>query len=628
MKQRYFLVAVLSILILAATSTLAMAEEDSAHLSGNWEVGVTGVDLEDNPARVNEYGTYRTDKDGINLAPSLNLEYLSNGNLFTIESDINGSDDQKHELEFDGHGFDLKFDYQAFDHWLDHETLEQMGATMRGDIGGSQPSVTTDQTFADVYEANGGATAIGGGSLNYDPAEAVEQELSNEYIITHRELEAETGITLPTLPNVTFHAGIRVEEREGLKQAIGVTKCDSCHVSATGKEINERTEDLTLGATGKFGLLTLEYEFMDRQFTESGDTPIRYYENAGNPSANDQLLYENGDLEFNRTPDSEKTSHHLKARVDLPNNTILSAAYTKANVKSDKGEVANNVEENGYTLADDVLKTEYESFGGKISTRIGALRLSASADTYEIDADGNEVALRDDLTTRDDNDLLSFDLEKEWVTAEKREVTEFGLDAVYRLTKGTTLRLGYDYEEIEREEDEFGETETSTYLIALNSRLSKQLSGRISYQYQDIDDPFHGEDATGIAQGIGETSDLYPGTAWLDVIDYVGIDNNSANTVWYWNSVYPNRTLDATNQPDEVQEAKITTTWAPTPNTALTAFARYRNEENSEVSYDQSTFVPGFSFYYAPNGKMNLTMAYTFSKQETENQMCVGWYHG
>ncbi|OEU72722.1 MAG: hypothetical protein BA864_07810 [Desulfuromonadales bacterium C00003093] len=61
---------------------------------------------------------------------------------------------------------------------------------------------------------------------------------------------------------------------------------------------------------------------------------------------------------------------------------------------------------------------------------------------------------------------------------------------------------------------------------------------------------------------------------------------------------------------------------------AATLFARVRIEENDAVKYQQETYVPGVSFYYAPNSKMNLTMAYTFNKQETENQMCVGWYHG
>jgi hypothetical protein len=61
---------------------------------------------------------------------------------------------------------------------------------------------------------------------------------------------------------------------------------------------------------------------------------------------------------------------------------------------------------------------------------------------------------------------------------------------------------------------------------------------------------------------------------------------------------------------------------------ALSAYFRYRYEENDHVKYEEKTYVPGISFWYAPNEKVNLVMAYNFNKQETENQMCVGWYHG
>jgi hypothetical protein len=97
---------------------------------------------------------------------------------------------------------------------------------------------------------------------------------------------------------------------------------------------------------------------------------------------------------------------------------------------------------------------------------------------------------------------------------------------------------------------------------------------------------------------------------------------------WYWTDVYPNRQLASTNLADKVHEAKLSTTWSPSTGMAATLFARVRIEENDDVSYEQQTYVPGVSLYYAPNGKLNLTMAYTFNKQETENQMCVGWYHG
>jgi len=187
--------------------------------------------------------------------------------------------------------------------------------------------------------------------------------------------------------------------------------------------------------------------------------------------------------------------------------------------------------------------------------------------------------------------------------------------------------LDYEYEEIDRDEDELGDTETNTFDIAVNSRFSKELSGRISYKYQDIDEPLRGAN-TGILQSAAYQDPNYPGLAYDDKANYVGDPGNTGTAVFYWNSVYPNRMLETSMDPEDVHEVKFSSTWTPSYNMAATVFGRYRHEKNDPVNYKQDTYVPGVSLYYAPNDKMNLTMAYTFNKMETENQMCVGWYHG
>ncbi len=632
MKQRYYLLlALLSILTFMMTTTLVCAEDI---MKGHVEVGISGMDIDDNPARVNEYiETSDEDHPNVNPAFDLGLDYF--GEDVAADVDINYKGSDSYDMSIGGdikRIFRFDIDHQRMMHWKDHETLEQMGATAREDTGGAQPSVTTDKIFGELAELNPPVTSVGGVTVPYDAAKAYSQELDNDYIVTREETKAETDLALPILPNIVFHAGLRIETREGLEQAVGMSKCDGCHVSAGSKNIDERTEDFTFGATGKFGQFTVEYDYLNRTFDEDGSTPSRFYEAAGNGSATDQLLYGaagdplygSGYSDYNRTPDSEKDTHHLKARYDFSSYTMISGSYTKSNVESNKSDPASDI---SYSLKHDTLKTEFESFGGKLATRIGNWRFSARANTYSIDADSNTVEMRSDLTTRDDNDLLAFDLENDWEPAEERDVDEFGLDVVYRIAQGTTVRLGYEYEQVDREDHELGKTETNTFKIALKSRLNSKLSGRISYQYQDIDNPM--DNATGIAQGMDTaTQDSNSGLWYLNTDDYRNVDNNSS-TVWYWNSVYPNRTLEASNLPDTVHEAKLNTTWSPQANMAATLFARYRYEENEDVGFDhQSTFVPGLSFWYAPSDKVNLTMSYTYSMQESENRMCVGWYHG
>ena len=625
MKQRHlWLLALLSILTLMTTTTLAIAGETMT--SGHVEIGISGMDTDDSPARVNEYVNTRSE-EGFSFAPSLSLESISEGSSFGLEADIMGPSDQQFNLEFDAKRiFRFGLDYQVLEHWKDHETLNQMGATGRDDVGGGQPSVTTPKIMAELAELPTPVTVVGGGSLSYDPREAYEQELSNDYIVTRREFESEVALTLPALPNVTFHAGLRIETRQGMEQAIGVQKCDSCHVSAKGKNIDERTEDFTFGATGKFGIVTVEYDYLNRTFTEDSATPTFSFENATNGTAYN-LLYEDGDFPFARTPDSDKTTHSLKARVDLPNSTSLTASYVNSEIESSKSETQGE-----YILINgDTLKTEYESYGAKLSTRIGNnIRLSLRGNMSEIDAEDNAIyfAARDDEGSAaaafpgDDTDA--------WISAEERETSEIGVDLVYRLARATTLRLGYEYEVIDREEEELGETKTHTLKAAFKTRINKALSGRFSYQYQDIEEPIAGAHV-GIAQGavladgtVAIEDVLGSGLWYFNTADF----STPAEKTWYWNDVYPNRTLESTNQPESVHEAKLNTTWTAGPNMAATLFARVRFEENDRVDYKQTTYIPGVSFWYAPNSKMNMTIAYTFNKQETENRMCVGWYHG
>lgn len=622
-QPQSWLLALLSVLALMTTASMAFAEGNA--LGGHVEVGATGINTKDNAARVNEYVRGRSE-DGISFAPKLSLEgEMGEHSAFELEADANGPRDQKFNLELDAARiFRLGFDYQVMEHWKDHETLDQMGATGRDDTGGSQPSVTTDKIFANLPAG----ASVGGGTLNYDPLQAYTEELSNDYLVTRRELKSEADLVVPSLPNVVFHTGMRIEKRQGLEQAIGVTKCDNCHVSAVGKKIDEVTEDYVFGATGKFGLLTVDYEYLTRTFSESGSTPSRYYEDATNPTAYN-MLYENGDFAFGRTPDSEKDSHALKARIDLPKDASLTASYVKSDIESSKSQTQGE-----YLLLDgSTLKSEYESFGTKLAGKIGKnLRLSLRGGIYDIDVNGNEIyyPARDAANAAAAWPETNTDA---WHSAEARKVKEVGTDLVYRLARGTTLRLGYEFEEVDRDEEELLETDTHTLKASVKTRLNKALSGNLSYQFQKIDDPLPGAHV-GIAQGdplaiqdpLGSGLWYYNTAAMNTPGDQLPAAN--PDNTWYWTDVYPNRQLESTNLPDEVHEAKLSTTWAISANKAATLFARVRQAENDEVEFEQTTYVPGVSLWYAPNGKMNLTMAYTFNKQETENQMCVGWYHG
>ncbi len=636
MKQRhYWLLALLSILILM-TTTLACAESVT---KGHVEIGISGMDIDDNAARVNEY-VETTDEDHPNVNPALNLglEHFDEDVAAEANIDYKGSDSYDMDFSTDiKRIIRFKLDYQSLQHRKDHETLDQMGATARDDLSGAQPNVTTDKIYADLIKATGNdAASIGGanlidpstGALAYDPEEAWEQELDNDYIVTRKELKSAVDLAIPELPNIVFHAGLRIETREGMEQAIGLSKCGGCHVSASGKDIDERTEEYTMGVTGKFGKLTVDYEYLTRDFTEQADNPSRWYITPAPDAAGlvkeSSLLYSTDRFDYAKTPDSEKDSHMLKARVDFSKMTILSGSYVNSDIKSKKTD-----EPGIFELDDKTLKSEYTGYNSKLATAFGPVRLSFRGGYYEIDGPDYSVTYdkRDDPPAFGRPQTHTLSNTDDYESAESREVTEFGVDAVYRLSKATTLRLGYEYEKVKRDEDELGETETNTLKAAVKTRFSKTLSGRISYEYQDIDDPFVAHKATGIAQGDPDYYDSESGLAYLDAAQFQGVDGND-NWVYYWNSVYPSRGFDATNQPDVVHEGKLSATWAPRPNVAATFYMRARYEENDDVHYEQKTIVPGATLWFAPTDKLNLTASYMYNYQDTENRACVGWYHG
>ncbi|SDZ84027.1 Putative outer membrane beta-barrel porin, MtrB/PioB [Desulfuromusa kysingii] len=620
MKLRHiWLLALLSILTLMTTSTMASAEETAT--SGHIEIGISGMDTDDSPARVNEYVNTRSE-EGFSFSPSLSLESISEGSSFGLDVDLMGPRDQEINLEFDASRiFKFGFDHQVLEHWKDHDNLLHLGATLRNDAGGDQPRVTTDATVGQL-----GVDTIAEANERY------AQEMDNDYIVTRRETEAESSLHLPALPNIEFHAGMRIETRQGQEQAITASKCNQCHVQANANEIDERTEDFTFGATGKFGQVTVEYDYLHREFTEDGADPTYNFLSSpgthGGVADADQLLY-SGSQSYKVTPDSKKDMHHLKARVDIDSNSSVTAAYVNAEVESDK-----EGEDGTYSIDTDTLTSEFESFFLKGATKIGGLRLSVRGGTYEVDTSDYTLTYTELIGATnigiDGYDTVTGEVEYE--SSEAREVTEFGIDGVYRLARGTTLRLGYEYEEIDRQEEELNDTKTNSFKVSIKSRFNRKLSGRVSYQYQDISDPLNGAH-TGILQSADYLSSIYPGLATGTTTDFIGDAGNTDNGdgtgfVFYWNSVYPNRMLETSVDPENVHEIKLASTWAPSANMAATIFARVRMEDNDSVKYKQDSYVPGISFYYAPSDKINLTMSYTFNKQDTENRICVGWYHG
>lgn len=665
----------LPVLILCAPPAL-LAEEGHKPFSATMETGGAGLAVSDDISRVNEYSSIRTEP-GINPYGKLDIRVDKGGVELDLNSRYLDSRDQTHGARIDvKRFFKSSFSYDAFQHWLDHDKLQYLDASIpaapvagafdtTGAILGVPTATGTTNLYA--YTANpigpnfapnflvtrrsDGARFVTNVAPSDTATYAVQQlgraslygedmVPNQDFSIVRREWKSNSDFTIPQLPNLTFHFGFREETREGWEQSIGMSKCTSCHITGQSKQISESTRDLTAGVTGKFGLLTMNYTYLNRQFRENGADPVRRYDPAPSPGAalpanyytganspptfDNRMLYDyrDGYLPYDVTPDSNKDSHVVKAKVDLPRDTTVFASYVKATVDSDK------TDDPGYfTLDKKTLESEYDAWSGKVSTTLWKrLTLTLRGKLEKLQDDDvaityTPIAYNDGNAANDifgfpgatASDILMLQTINRHSSA-SRDVATLGLDSVYRLAKRTTLRLSYEFKNEDRDDAFFGTTKTHTVKAALNARPTNTLSARASYTFKAIENPFQ-----------NPTAGLVPFTQSASGYGYL-----VGNGPTYGVEFYDRRTADLTNRPDTVHEGSLSTTWSPSPRFSATAFVRVKNESNdlNKTTWKQETYVPGVSLWYAPSDKVSMTLAYTYLKQTTENSMCQGLYDG
>lgn len=688
---RTWLLGVAACALLAPLPALA---GDGKSYAATMETGAAGINSKDDIKKVNEYSSFRT-SNGVNPYGKIDFDFNRNGVVFEGNSRYFDAVDQDHSASLDlKRVFRTDFSYSVLQHWLDHDQMKYLDAAvpappivagaanplgstatftgpaaapivLTNPVTGATQSITnfvsnattntlspnfvpaflvTNRTTGATFVTN---TAPGAGFSNPNFAfqqigrAAVfgEDLVPNAvFSVKRRELISKSDLTLPMLPNLTFHFKFRNEDRNGLKQSIGMSKCTSCHLTGQSKEIDENTRDITAGVTGKFGLLTLDYSFLNRQFREDATPPIRLYDPALSPGSampanyftggaqafDNRLLYDyrNGPLRYDETPDSNKDSHIAKAKLDLPGNTTVMASYVKSTIDSGKTAEPGTFSFNGANQTK--LKTDYDAYGGKLTTVFGK-RLTVSLRGRAERIRDDDVALSFDtlpLTTTTANTVFGSAPNQFVPTAASLNPTRFstltrdtvtaGMDAVYRLATRTTVRLGYDYKLEDRHLEALGKTTSHTLKASLNTRPTKTLTGRAAVSYKTIDNPYKNHNAA----LTNETTNTFGTTV--------------ASGATYGTQLYDRRTADLTNQPDHVIDGTLATTWSPSSSTAVTAMYHVKREENdlSSSSWRQTTHGPGLTVWYAPSNQVNMTLSYNYLNQSSGTAFCQGWYDG
>jgi hypothetical protein len=659
MRSKAICLLVLLLTPLLVPQTPLAAE---SRLGGQIEAGIYGQDIGKDGSKVDEYSGLSDDT--VTGYGVFDLHGASATTSVDLSADMKGSDGPQVDLKLDVNRI-LRFKgvHSELTHRLSHDRIGYLDAAVTPPpagiaVGGTIIPLNPNSIPAFYDPAS--YDPIAGTVIAYPPAGATPgygslQQIGRASVfgedltpgqvfkIKRTEAKAEADLTLPFLPNVTFHAGVRNEKREGTEQSIGMSKCTSCHVTGGSRNVDENTDEFNAGASGRFGLLTVDYNYKNSEFRENAATPTRVYDPALSPGAaytayvegtnqlstrpfDSRLLYDysDGALTYDQTPDSKKTGHVLKARVDLPQDTALIGSFVNTRVESKKTD-----EPGIWTLGDKTLTSDYDGYGFRLAARpLNTVRVNLRGKLEKIDTDAavitfipmgeyGQANLNNNLVP---GQLLNTTFTNTYGSVESRDVVTLGADATWRFAPKSTLRFGYEIKTDDRDNEHYGKTTAQTAEVSVKTLLTKGLTARAGYTFKTIDDPFMHQHAAGF---IDPVTGL-PYTTNQDPTPTIGTGD------LYGTAFYDLRQTDLSNQPETVHEAKISSTWSPSANFSATATVRYRQEENELHSseWKQQTLSPTLSFWYAPAQKLNLTFAYNYLGQRAESRFCQGWYDG
>jgi len=578
--------ALLTVLVFLGAFTFPVWAEGDEDTEFDVEIGVGYhvTDHNDYPGKIGEYEVLDHDSTG----PDFHFSGTAQNKDLYLDFSGRYHEDNDHEYGFSGDYQRIlmqRFSYNRFEHWLDHDPLENLSAV------------------------------CGNATVSHE-----DLDVGKDYIIKRSEEKSDTVLNLPFLPGTQLNVNYRRQMREGHRQSLAISHCSGCHVTSRGRQVEEETEDFKVGITKKHDWLTVSYNYFHREFDERGETPENAYDDPTHPASgidmfDDRIQYGDGVTEypFDQVPSTEKDSHIVKARAILPADTTLFASYIYSNVENN----------------DNDLEIDSDTITARISNNfIPGLNLTGKFRYLTIDNDDVYVDVNEPLSTAGANAGFpwhnhnpglaynSFDPDFTRKSAMSRDVMTLGLDARYQLLKRTSLRLGYEWEEVDRDDyavDERGDTETETNTVkaVLSSRLHRKVKAKIGYKWQDIDDPFNNVNGAYEDVTFAGTGSPFTGTQ-------------------YWER-QAERTADLSNQPTEVNEITADLTWSIQHNLSLTANYRYTDKKNDETDYsdwEQESHVPSLSLWYAPIPKLSFNLSYIYDWTETETFTCIPVYNG
>jgi len=437
------------------------------------------------------------------------------------------------------------------------------------------------------------------------------------YVPGRNEMKTELSGYITTW--LTWRASHRFLQMHGETQTRSISKCANCHVTGESTRINQKMHDLSGGLTARLGRkVAVHYDYTSRQFKEHGERPTNQYDVAQHPTTLNRAFFNrvqydgttNGQMAYAYVPGFRKDTHDVKLSADLPADARLTAQLMKTSATNTHVNLGLNV------LA----------WGGKYVLPLGE-RVTLKAQFRKTDLSSDDVLVQLEETVNPAGVAQAGQTYAEayptfgsldWMrgsTINRQDILATG-ELSARLAKLTTLRGGYQFRSIRRENFDVERTDRNRLYLLFSTRRSTQWNARVRYTLDNTDQPFMHRHAA-LSPVMQPTPSPGNPPSPLPGLQYF--------------TLYAARQANLTNQPSRSHFLEPSFSWTPSPKTALTVHYRTKIEKNDKLNFSDWTrqmHMPGAELWYAPLEKLNFTLSYSFENDKSNTLFVLPAFDG
>lgn len=438
------------------------------------------------------------------------------------------------------------------------------------------------------------------------------------YCPVYRDLKWSNRVTLPSIPLLSLHFDYRNQSRTGSYQARTMSKCSTCHVVSSVREMDREMEEVRMGL--EFGNRTakIEYEFLNRDLMEKAGTPTLVYDEVQHPvfqtrvfTNRAQFEASDGPLPFNHIPRFKKNRHLIRGRVQIPNEggEVVGTYVNSRNHNSDQG----------YGIRSEVASGRYSvALGDRFRLSLVARNLDVDSDSFFVDVNERPADFGPQLGKTYPEIYTSFG-EADYLAHSHlaREKFDFKIDGRFLLPARSVFRFGYEYEDLERPYFDVERTKTNRFKLGFNTSSSKDWKARLRYVYANSDNPF-----THLHAALPPALQLDPSP---------GSPPSPLKGTQYF-EIYRAREANLSNFPKDSHQFVGSATWSPSGQFALTGHLRAESQQNDELNnisdWSDSQLSPSAQLWFAPEERVDFVVNYSYQRRKTESLFGIAVYDG